>query len=175
MQVKTNQSKNELGNNWQHLQNISAAEDEITNESIDTTQVIDQEEKLQKLVDGTHQFCFKIQTHAPIDIFPDEIIIDIHKVSFIYKSLMSKDVLSIPIKDINKVEVANDLLSAHIEIVNGSQTTTLTANWLKKSEAREAQAILQGLMIAYKNNIDISQFDTSEITDRLITLGNPIA
>lgn len=168
MQARTTEPKTKIGSNWQHLQNVDEDEEVIPDDNINN------EEKLQKLVDGTHQFCFKIRTHAPIDIFPNEIIIDIHKVSFIYKSLMSKDILSMPIKDINKVEVANDILSASIEIVNGSQTTTLTANWLKKSEAREAQAILQGLMIAYKNNIDISQFDTSEITDRLKTLGNPI-
>lgn len=156
-----------IGNNWHHL---------TTNEESDknnTSNEQDNEEKFNNLVDGTTQFSYKIRTHAPIDLFPNELIIDINKVSVLYKTFMSRDVLSIPIKDINKVEVTNDMLSASIEIVNGSQTTTLNLTWLKKREAREVQAIIQGLLVAAKNDIDISQFDSNEITERLKTLGSP--
>jgi hypothetical protein len=155
-----------IGNNWHHLTTNSE-------ERKNTSHSIDNEEKFNNLVEGTSQFSYKIRTHAPIDFFPNELIIDINKVSVLYKTFMSRDVLSIPIKDINKVEVTNDILSASIEIVNGSQTTTLTLTWLKKREAREVQAIIQGLLVAAKNDIDISQFDSSEITERLKMLGSP--
>ncbi len=156
-----------IGNNWHHLTTSNEDSQKSTSNSIDN------EEKFNNLVEGTSQFSYKIRTHAPIDLFPNELIIDINKVSVLYKTFMSRDVLSIPIKDINKVEVTSDILSASIEIVNGSQTTTLSLTWLKKREAREVQAIIQGLLVAAKNNIDISQFDSSEITERLKMLGSP--
>lgn len=161
------------GNNWTHLQTEEEkAERQSFEESADLEK---SQERLEKLVESTNQFCFSIKTHKLIDFFPNYLIIDIHKVTMITQHLLSKDLLSIPVKDLNKVEVYNDFWAASMELVNGSQTTTISINWLKKDEARQAQAILQGLMIANKNALHIEDFPPEQILDKLLVLGSPVA
>ncbi len=173
-QVQFNNQSQIHGNNWIHLKSEEKKRRKKSfAQSIEEDAKLDQE-RMEKLVESSNQFFFSIRTHLPFDLFPNQLIIDIHKVTMITKNLLSKDVISIPIKDLNKVEVYNDFWAASMELENGSQTTTISINWLKKDEARQAQALLQGLMIAYKNEINIESFPQSEILDKLETLGTPV-
>ncbi len=131
-------------------------------------------QKFEKLVESSNQFIYSIRTHMPLDLFPNHLIIDIHKVTYITDGIIYKDSLIMPIRDINKVEVSNNILFASLELINGSQTTTISVHWLKKDEAREAQAIIQGLMIGYKNDINLEEFEPNELLTKILTLGTPV-
>ncbi len=141
-------------------------------EEIDTA--LQDREKLAKMLTSCDEFCFSIKTHMPLDFFPDTLVIDIHKVTYIDVRILSKDAVSIPIKDIGKVEVTNDIIFASMEIENSSQTSDITLSWLWKSDARQAQAIIQGLIIAYKNDLHLEDLSPDEILEKIEPLGTPV-
>lgn len=132
------------------------------------------EERLQTLTKSTDEFEYRIKAFWIFELFPNEVVIDIHKVSFIDKTLMFKNVTSIFIKDIAKVEVTNDIFFATLEIINVTQTISLQIKHLKKDDARNALAIIQGLMVGYKNDIDLAELDPEKTLDELMKLGSPV-
>lgn len=134
----------------------------------------EENEKLKHLTDTSNDFEFCIKAHWLFELMPNELIIDMYKLSFIDKTLMYKNVTSIPIKDVAKAEVTNDLFFATLEIINLTQTINLQIKHLRKGEARQALALIQGMMIAYKNNIDLAKLDPEQVVEELTKLGTPV-
>ena len=137
--------------------------------------IVEDRRKLGKMIASADEFCFCIKTHMPLDLFPDELMVDIHKVTYMDIRILSKDVISIPIKDIGKVEVTNDILFASMEIQNSSQTTIINLSWLWKDDSRQVQAMIQGLIIAYKNDIHLEDLTPNEILEKIEPLGTTVA
>jgi hypothetical protein len=132
------------------------------------------EERLQTLIKSSEEFEFRFAAKWFFEVFPNEVIIDIHKVSFIDKTFLFKNVTSIFIKDIAKVEVTNDIFFATLEIINVTETICLKIKHLEKDDARTALALIQGLMVGYKNNIDLARLDPENTFDELMKLGSPV-
>ena len=136
---------------------------------------LNEDQKFDNLIKSTEGFEYRVKASPLFELFPNEIIIDFNKVSFIDKTLLSKNATSIFIKDIAKVEVTNDFFYATLEIINVTQTISLHITHLRKNEAREAQALIHGLMISAKNNIDITQIHSTQFIEELIKIGSPFS
>ena len=167
---KNKEPKKENKNELSDLENYLAQEHKTNIEGLEETS----EERLQTLIKSSEEFEFRFSATWFFEIIPNEVIIDIHKVSLIDKSIAYKNVTSILIKDIAKVEVSNDFLFATLEIINVYQTVCLEIKHLKKDDARTALALIQGLMVGYKNNIDLARLKPEDTFDELMKLGSPV-
>lgn len=175
---KKNNKKNDTQNLIQKKRNYPPKEyhyeDDENKDEVKSDSQNEAEQKIESLTKSTEEFEYRLKAYWLFELIPNEVIIDLHKVSFIDKTLMFKNVTSIFIKDIAKVEVSNDFLFATLEIINVTQTIELSIKHLKKDEARNAIAIIQGLMVGYKNDINLAELDPKTMIDELMKLGSPV-
>lgn len=133
--------------------------------------------KLRNLASAT-SVLFKAKTVFPFQFFPDEIIVDPIKVSLIRRIFFgSEELFSIEIKNILEVTVASGPFFATLIIkflVIGSLTPPpppIIINHLKKSDAAKARRIIQGLIIAKREGINLTQVHAQNITPLLQKVG----
>lgn len=130
-------------------------------------------EKLHELAKMSNEVLFKCKTVFPFDFFPDTLIIDKTKVNIIFKMFFwSETVHSILIKNIKDIQVDTNIFFAKMTIVPDmffGEPTSIS--YMHKSCALEARRIIQGLMLCYKEGIDISDLDAGDIKNKIETAG----
>ena len=133
-------------------------------------------EKLTRLAQMSNDILFRCRTVFPFDFFPDTVIVDKTKVNFIIKEFfLSEIVHSIMIKNIKDIQVETSAFFAKIVIIPDVYLgQAITVSYLSKSGAQEARRVIQGLMLCYKEGIDISDLDASEIKNKIETAGTAI-
>lgn len=134
---------------------------------------INASEKLEEMVKMTEEPILQIQTVFPFVIFPNEIIVDVNKVSIIYRQFFySKQVHSVLIKDISDVIVETNLFFATLKIVDiGYTENSIDINYLKRKEGGLARRIIQGLVMAHKHGIDLTKVDKKNLVNQIESLG----
>lgn len=130
-------------------------------------------EKFDSLVRGCRRMLLKISAVFPFDLFPDELIIDECKVSIICREFFfSEDIHSINIEMIKDVDVETGPFFAKLQIVpDGYPGHPLLVRFLRKKDANLARSIIQGLMVAKRNNIDLAKIDDPDLVNKLELLG----
>jgi len=129
--------------------------------------------KLNKLAQGSARVLIEIKTVFPFNFFTDYLIIDelkvtIHTSYFFY----TKEVRSIEYKDILNVIVQEGVIFAKLEIIDRFFTQHPSSlEYLKKKEAIEARRVIQGMIIAKKENIDTQKIPANELLDQLERIG----
>lgn len=129
--------------------------------------------KFDSLVRGCKRMLYKLSAIFPFDLFPDEIIIDECKVSIVFREFFfSEDIHSINIEMIRDVDVETGPFFAKLQIVpDGYPGHPLIVRYLRKKEAYKARSVIQGLMVAKRNNIDLEKIDEPDLVDKLELLG----
>lgn len=129
--------------------------------------------KLDELVDSSQKVLFTASAVFPFDFFPDHISIEPLQVNFVKKSFFATyHVQTIPIKNIADVFLQTSLLFASIKIVDASYIeNSIIVEYLRKKDACRARRIIQGLVLAMKNNIDLSTFNAKELAIKAEQLG----
>lgn len=75
-------------------------------------------------------------------------------------------------KNINEVEVQCSVFFASLSIVDNSYVkNTFAMDYLKKREAQLARRIIQGLLVATREGIDLSKFHAAELRYKAESLG----
>lgn len=130
--------------------------------------------KLQQMINKSDQVLFRLSTFFPFDFFPDDIIIDLEKVNIIIRYFfLAEQVHSVYIKDITDVVLETGPFFALLRIIDKDYTeNSIDLHYLKKSEAIKARRIIQGLVIAHKEGVDLSPFSIAEITTQIEKLGS---
>lgn len=145
-----------------------------------TTRKVDQKtqqelEKLEQLAKVNTKSLFSCTTVFPFTLFPTKLAVDRDKITigeqfFFWSKLME----TLLIKDIMTVSVSESVLFASIEFAPNkfadSQTIS-TVNYLPKEDAQKFRIIVQGLMVAYKEKVDVSKIPDEELLPRLIDIG----
>ncbi|PIZ65458.1 hypothetical protein COY14_02250 [Candidatus Roizmanbacteria bacterium CG_4_10_14_0_2_um_filter_36_9] len=129
--------------------------------------------QLDNLTYESKQVILDIKSVFPFDFFQDEIVIDLTKVSIHFHYFFySKELRSIQFKDIFNVIVQQGLFFASIEIVDKFfSEQPLVVRYLWKKDAIKARRIIQGMMIAQKQNIDIRKIPAKELVRKLEIIG----
>lgn len=129
--------------------------------------------KFDSLVRGCRTMLLKISAVFPFDLFPDELIIDECKVSIVFREFFfSADIHSINIEMIRDVDVETGPFFAKLQIVpDGFPGHPLVVRYLKKGDAYKARSIIQGLMVAKRNDIDLAKIDETDLVNKLELLG----
>lgn len=131
------------------------------------------EKKLNDLIGKSQTTLLKISNIFPFDFFPDDVVIDVNKVSVINRPFFfSSYVHSVSIKDVFDVLVETNVLFATLRIVDRNfMENVLSVNYLWKSDAFKARRIIQGLLVAAREGIDLSKADEKNLRTKLEELG----
>ena len=129
--------------------------------------------KLDKLVDRSQNILYRIKAVFPFNFFTDEIIIDASKVNVIRRIFVKTgNVRSVTYEDIFEVSVNYSLFFATLEVADRFfQEAPIIINYLKKSEALKARRIIQGMLIALKEKVQIDQIENKILINKLEELG----
>lgn len=119
------------------------------------------QQKLDQLVAKSERILYRISTVFPFHLFPDELIIDENKVSLYDKQFFwSESIQSIRIKDIADIIIDTNPFFASITITEMSpRSNPIQLSFLWKKEAFKAHRIIQGLIVACKEEIDLSPIE----------------
>ena len=130
-------------------------------------------EKLNHMVEQCRHPLYKIITVFPFVFFPNEVIIDINKVTIIYRNFFaSEQVHSVLIKDISDVVVETNPIFAMLRIVDiGYTDNTIDVNYLKRSAAQRARRVIQGLVMIHRHGIDLAKVECADLLQKVENLG----
>lgn len=132
-----------------------------------------QRHKFHDLIEDVRRPLFTVSSVFPFHLFPDSIIIDEHKINVIIREFFwSGRVLSIYIQNISDVFIDKSVFFATIKIVDkGYIENFVSVSYLWKKEAAKARNIIQGLVIAEKEGIDLTKIDNNELVTQVEMLG----
>jgi hypothetical protein len=130
-------------------------------------------QRMDNLIEGSDVVLFKAQSVFPFDFFPDHIIIDAKKVSIVIRQFFwSERVHSVMIETISDVFVDTSPFFSALKIVDKNfQQNVIEIRFLHKKEAARARRIIQGLMVAVSETLDVTHMNPEELIPRLEQLG----
>lgn len=131
------------------------------------------DQKLNKLLDKSSNVLIKLSSIWPFDFFPKHIIVDTNKITIIYREFFfSERQRSILIKNVTDIFVDLDLWFASIKLIDRSYAENiLVIKYLPKADAIKARRIIQGLVVAVQNGIDLNNIQTDELLEKIEELG----
>ena len=131
-------------------------------------------QKLNELVAGTRKPLLKIRTVIPFNPFPDELVVDINKVTIVFRQFFaSSQEHSVLIKDISDIVVETSLIFATLKIIDiGYTDNSIDINYLSKKGAIKAKSIIQGLVVAHKYGVDLSKVADEDLYGKIEYLGS---
>lgn len=129
--------------------------------------------KFHGLVNESVEPLFRAQTVFPFEVFPDRIIIDHHKVTLIHTMFFfSYEIQSIFIHNIKDVITDTSLLFGSLRILpDGYNETWADIKHLWKKDAIKARNIISGLILGYKEGINIRKVETQNLQQQIESLG----
>lgn len=130
-------------------------------------------QKLTELAGKADNVLLKVSTVFPFTFFVHDIIVDPYKVNVIFREFFwSEHIHSIMVKDILDVVVETSLFFATIKFVDqGYVENTINITYLKKEDALELRKVVQGLVIAHRQAVDLSVLNPTNIKDKATELG----
>lgn len=137
-------------------------------------QTIEEEEKLKKLTRKSHHVLFHCESVFPFDFFPDKITIEPTQINIYQKTFfLTEHLLTIPVQNISDIHVQTSIFFASLMFIDRSfAENTITINWLKKEDAFTVRKIVQGLIIATTQKIDVEKIDSETLKNQVVQLGN---
>ncbi len=134
-----------------------------------------EQQKFNQLVNHASNTFFKAKTVFPFSFLPSNITIDSEKITIQTSNLFSSGELrSIPIKNVSHVYLESGPIFATLFIIDQGimdGATSVEVTHLKKEEAKRARRIIQGLMIAHKEGVDVLKLQDAEIVRKLEEIG----
>lgn len=131
------------------------------------------DQKLEKLLDKSSNVLIKLSSIWPFDLFPKDIIVDTNKINIIYREFFfSERQRSILLKNVTDVFVDLDLWFASMKLIDRSYAeNVLVIKYLPKADAIKARRIIQGLIVAVQNGIDLNTINSTELLSKIEELG----
>lgn len=132
-----------------------------------------QERKLHQAVKETRKTLATARSVFPFELFPDLITIDQHKLTIEYRSFFGiKQTVSVPIENVKNIQADlgpffGSIIVTSDHFINNTQTV----NWLWRNDAEHIQKLVQGIMVAVKEGIDLSKVEVEELKKDLTSLG----
>ena len=147
----------------------------LSAESNDSQEKSAEPQELNSLVNKTSNTLLIVRSMRIFDLFPDKLIIDENKVSFIYKDAFSvRSIHSVLIENITYVEAHTSLITGCLVVVDSSNyrhPIELKIENLRKDAAIRARKLIQGLVHAKVTKADLSQLSPYDLENNLEELG----
>lgn len=128
---------------------------------------------LDALVSSSRMPLYTTSACFPFDFFPDQISIEIAQVNVMKKSFFfTQHIQSIPIKNVADVFLQTSVFFATLKIIDSSYIeNSVKIEYLKKDDACKARQLIQGLVIAHKEGIEVTGIPHQELILKLEQLG----
>lgn len=130
--------------------------------------------KLEKLISLSEQKILQISTSLPLDLSPQKLEIDFNKVVITSGDPLDVENISvILIDDIQDVAIESSPLFSTLKITDQKfPQQPYSISYLKKEAAVKAMNIIQGLLIARREGINLSEIKSKrDLINKLIELG----
>lgn len=138
----------------------------------EVAEVINEFDKLGKLIDKTNSVIYEISSTFPFQLFPDKLIIDENKVTIVRKELFFKRVFPIMYEDLITVKVNRSFIFAAMEFeIKRISKRPRPVSFLNPREATLAKKYIMGLIEAKNAKIDLSKLSTPQIREKLEEIG----
>lgn len=133
----------------------------------------DTDKQVEKLTDKSNKVLFKISTVFPFKFFTDDIIIDPLKVNIVEREFFGTETIrSIPFDQIIETQILSGVLFSTIKILSkGLKSEEVDVTYLKKSDAKKAKKIIDGLVLCKNNNIDPIELEDDTLTSKMEEIG----
>lgn len=134
-------------------------------------------QKMDKVLNSENEHLIHIKAVWPFDFFPNEIVVDKTRVTIIQKMFFwTRHVTTLLIQDILNVEVSYSFIFGRLEIADKYYSQDpIMINHLWTNDAKRVASIIQGMVLAYKEQIDIKKIPADVITDKVNDMGYPPA
>lgn len=144
---------------------------------VDYIEKVEEEEKLDRLLQQSNRVLFKCSTVFPFDFFPDRIIVDETKVNVILKEFFATEsVHGILIENIKDIQIQTSILFASLTIVPDIYFgAPVSIVYLLKKDAYELRRLIQGIILCQREGIDLSKLDIGQIKDKVRKVGTAIS
>jgi hypothetical protein len=149
---------------------IKALQDEGRDEYA-KVQVIKSETDKQivnNLVKKANRCIISISSKFPWDIFPNKIVVEESRVTFVFNQFLSSQSHSVDVKDISNVFIESTFLLSSLQIVSRTFIQNdIKIDFLDTKEALKVKRIIEGLRTFITNNIDTSNYEIDELINKL--------
>jgi len=134
----------------------------------------DETRKLHEAVKDTHRILAQARSVFPFMLFPDMITVDRQKLTIVYKQFFkSHQTVGVPLENVKNIQADlgpffGSLTITSDQFINNTQTIT----HLARGDAKNIQQLVQGIVAAISEGIDLSKIEkTGELKDLLCKLG----
>lgn len=135
--------------------------------------------RFEKVVSGNDTILFQLRRVFPFDLNPDTITISLTKIDITHRFLFgAKNIFTILITNLIDVEVDSNFFFGNLRfkhLITPNKETTTVVPLFPKEDARRAYRIIQGLLIAKKEDIDMTKVQVQNLPAELEKLGEPKA
>src|SRR5579884_4298467 len=131
------------------------------------------ESKLADVVKESKNILVRARAMAPFQLFPDVITIDRHKLTIVYRRFFNVgQTVSVPIENIKNIQADIGPFSGSLTITSDHFiNNTQEIKNLRRSDVINIQKLVQGAMVAVKENIDVTDIETDKLIELLSQLG----
>lgn len=107
---------------------------------------------------------YKVKAVFPFDLFPEELLLDHHKIDVVnYYFFASKEITSIPLKEIATITVLTSPFFATMQIANRlPMNPLLEVKYLPIDRALRFRKLAQGLIVGMNQHIDFTKLKDEE-------------
>lgn len=131
-----------------------------------------EEKKLEEAINKRKKSIFKVKTLFPLDLFPDTLTIDLDTVTVSsHNFIKSGSVVSYSIDDIKRVVVEKGPITSTVRIYLTGASKEVAVSQMKNSDAFEVRKIINGLLRAKKEHINLRKIDTKMFHKKIEELG----
>lgn len=129
--------------------------------------------KLRQVSKESQEVVYSASSVFPFALFPDTITFDRHKLSIVYRTFFwVEQTVSVPLADIKNIQAEmgpffGTLIVTSDTFINNTQTV----NYLRRKDVKCIQELVQGAMMAKKEEIDISKVPPQKLFKLLTDLG----
>ncbi|RJP47326.1 MAG: hypothetical protein C4584_00630 [Armatimonadetes bacterium] len=134
-------------------------------------------QKFENIIKGADKTLFQAKSYFPFDFFPDEVTVDINQVAIINRNFFNtaNAYQSISIDDILEVYISTGFFLASLIIIDKARVPTPSeVRSLSKTDAVKARRIIQGLVVAKRQGVDLTSLtgiETEDLIQQLEKLG----
>lgn len=124
-----------------------------------------QHEMVEDIINKSNKVLLHVKAVFPFDLFPNELIIDLSKVTFIMKEFFGSGAMeAVYVKDIADVIVETGPVFSTLRIVDISfGANKHIIHYLKRKDAFRAREIIEGLITANKEGLDLTKLEGGDV------------
>ncbi len=133
-----------------------------------------QANNFKDIVQASRRILFQAQNVFPLDFFPDKIIIDENKIDIVYGLFFfSQEVFSIPYNRLSGATSSVGLFFGSLSIeIQGYEQNPPVLSKLWRQDAIRARRLLNGLVTAHRQGIDLSKLDLTQVMNLVEEIGS---